>query len=251
MIDNQDIRHWYIYKITSPTDRIYIGKTTNFKKRKQSYSRVNKYQTLIHSSIKKYGIENHKFEVIDEFDGDFNYCDSKEMFWIRSFMSYNKRWSVSEYNYDKGLNCTDGGETGPVGNNKPKYSLRGKPLSEETKRKLSESRIQAYKNGMPHPSKGKKLSEERKIQIGLSKVGKRYNLGTRWTQEQKDHLAAQKESKAILQYDLNGNFIAEYRGVREASKKTGIGRNVINHSARGLLKRIDSRRKYIFKYKEQ
>lgn len=251
MIENQEIRHWYIYRITSPTDRIYIGKTTNFKKRKQSYSRVRKDQTLIHSSIKKYGIENHKFEVIDEFDGDVNYCDSKEMFWIRSFMSHNKRWSVSEYKYDKGLNCTDGGETGPVGSNKPKYALRGKPLSEETKKKLSESKKLAYKNGMINPNKGKKLSEERKKQIGLSKIGKKYNLGTRWTQEQKDNLAVKKESKAILQYNLEGDLIAEFRGVREASKKTGIARNVINHSARGLLKRIDSRRKYIFKYKGQ
>jgi group I intron endonuclease len=251
MIENQEIRHWYIYRITSPTDRIYIGKTTNFKKRKQSYSRVRKDQTLIHSSIKKYGIENHKFEVIDEFDGDVNYCDGKEMFWIRSYMSYNKKWSTSEYKYDKGLNCTDGGETGPVGKNGPKYALRGRPLSEETKRKLSESRIQAYKNGMQHPNKGKKLSEERKRQIGLSKIGKRYNLGTKWTQEQKDRLFAKKEKKAILQFDLEGNLVAEFEGVRQASKITGIARNVINHSARGLLKKIDSRRKYIFKYKEQ
>lgn len=251
MIENQSIKHWYIYKITSPTDRVYIGKTTNFKKRKQSYSRVGKNQTLIYSSIKKYGVENHKFEVIDEFDGDANYCDGKEIFWIRSFMSYNKKWSVSDIKYDKGLNCTHGGDTGPIGNNKPKYSLRGRPLSEETKRKLSEFRKEAYKNGLPHPTKGKKLSEERKKQIGLSKIGKRYNLGTRWTQEQKDRLASKKDSKAILQFDLEGNLVAEYRGVREASKKLGIARNVINHSARGLLKRIDSRRKYIFKYKEQ
>jgi len=251
MIDNQDIKHWYIYKITSPTNKVYIGKTNNFKKRKQSYSRVKKSQSLIYASINKYGFENHLFEIIDEFNGTADYCNGKEIFWIRSYMSYNKKWSTSEYRYCQGLNCTNGGDTGPVGNNKPKYSLRGRPLSEEAKRKLSEFRKEAYKNGLPHPNKGKKLSEERKRQIGLSKIGKKYNLGTRWTQEQKDRLAAKKDSKAILQFDLEGNFVAEYRGVRDASRKLGISRNVINHSARGLLKRIDRRRDYIFKYKEQ
>jgi group I intron endonuclease len=251
MIANQlDIRDWVIYKITSPSGRVYIGKTTNFKKRKGDYKRVKKEQILIYNSINKYGFDNHSFEIIDRFAGDLNYSDSKEMFWIRSFMSNNWRWVNSDYKYDKGLNSTDGGG-GILGNHAPKYSLRGRPLSEETKKKLSESRKLAYKNGMPHPNKGKKLSEERKKQIGLSKIGKKYNLGTRWTQEQKDNLAAKKESKEILQYDLKGNLIAEFRGVREASKKTGIARSVINHSARGLLKRIDSRRKYIFKYKEQ
>lgn len=251
MIDNQDIRDWVIYKITSPTDRVYIGKTANFNKRKQSYERVRKSQPLIYASIKKYGYENHKFEIIDRFSSDTNYSDGKEMFWIRSYMAHNKKWSTSEYCYDKGLNCTDGGDTGPVGNNKPKYSLRGRPLSEETKRKISESRKEAYRNGLPHPNKGRKYSEERKRQIGLSKIGNTYCRGRKLTQEQKDKIFEKKNKKPILQFDREGNLIAEFRGVREASKKTGIARNVINHSARGLLKRIDRRRDYIFKYKEQ
>ena len=55
-----------IYKITSPSNRIYIGQSKNIKKRYLSY----KYgkcsgQPKLKSSFNKYGFENHKFEIIE------------------------------------------------------------------------------------------------------------------------------------------------------------------------------------------
>lgn len=56
-----------IYKITSPTGRIYIGKTVDFVNRMTSYRNLNNHQQpLIHSSIAKYGWENHQVEVLEE-----------------------------------------------------------------------------------------------------------------------------------------------------------------------------------------
>jgi hypothetical protein len=46
MIENQNVRHWYIYKITSPADRIYIGKTTNFKKENNLIQELKKTKLL-------------------------------------------------------------------------------------------------------------------------------------------------------------------------------------------------------------
>ena len=244
-----DIRDWVIYKITSPSGRVYIGKTTNFKKRKQSYERVGKDQPLIYNSINKYGIENHTFEIIDEFKGDVWYSDGKEMFWIRSYMCNHWKWANSEYKYDKGMNSTDGGG-GIVGNHAPKYGLRGIPLKEETKRKLSERYKEKYKNGFKHPNLGKKYSEERKKQIGLSKIGNKNCLGKKWSEERKEEFSKKRKSKIILQFDLKGNFIAEYRSARFAERETKISRNVIRFLAEGKTWRIDKRRKYIFKYNE-
>jgi hypothetical protein len=119
-------------------------------------------------------------------------------------MAHNKKWSTSIYRYDKGLNCTDGGETGPIGKNGPKYALRGRPLSEETKKSFLKQERNYIKMGFRIPIKERNYLKKEKDRIGLSKIGKQYNLGTRWTQEQKDRLFAKKEKKAILQFDLEG-----------------------------------------------
>lgn len=46
------------------------------------------------------------------------------------------------------------------------------------------------------------------------------------------------KGKPILQYDLQGNFIAEYKSAQEASKKTGINHSSICASARGDIRQI-------------
>ena len=57
----------YIYKITSPSGKIYIGQTNDIEKRKINYEKLLcKAQRLLYSSIKKYGWDNHKLEVLLE-----------------------------------------------------------------------------------------------------------------------------------------------------------------------------------------
>ncbi len=55
-----------IYKITSPTKRVYIGQSVNIKKRFLSYKHLPSVikQSKVYKSLKKYGIDKHKFEVI-------------------------------------------------------------------------------------------------------------------------------------------------------------------------------------------
>lgn len=55
----------YVYMITSPSGRIYIGSTCNISKRWGIYKRYNcKGQIKIYNSFIKYGVNNHIFEVI-------------------------------------------------------------------------------------------------------------------------------------------------------------------------------------------
>ena len=57
----------YIYKITSPTNKIYIGQTWNLKKRVYQYSKIKcKTQPKLYASLKKYGWENHILKVVSE-----------------------------------------------------------------------------------------------------------------------------------------------------------------------------------------
>ena len=44
------------------------------------------------------------------------------------------------------------------------------------------------------------------------------------------------KSKPVIQYDLQGNFIAEYPSAHEASRQTGINRGSISSCCNGILK---------------
>lgn len=56
-----------IYKITSPTGKLYIGESSNLNIRCRRYLNPNKIkgQKAIYNSILKYGSESHKIEVLE------------------------------------------------------------------------------------------------------------------------------------------------------------------------------------------
>jgi group I intron endonuclease len=57
-----------IYKITSPSGKVYIGQSVNLKKRRREYSHLQscKNQKKLYVSLVKYGFSEHIFEVIEE-----------------------------------------------------------------------------------------------------------------------------------------------------------------------------------------
>jgi len=56
-----------IYKITSPSGKIYIGSSINIDKRIKYYSSGNcKGQIRLFNSIVKYGWNNHILEILEE-----------------------------------------------------------------------------------------------------------------------------------------------------------------------------------------
>jgi group I intron endonuclease len=61
-----------IYKITSPTGRVYIGEAKNLKNRCSYYINTNrvKNQRAIYNSLIKYSPENHSIEVVELCDVD-------------------------------------------------------------------------------------------------------------------------------------------------------------------------------------
>jgi len=61
------MKKYCIYKIISPSGKLYIGQTCNFSKRYNAYKTSNaKSQPKLNYSFLKYGIENHKFEIVIE-----------------------------------------------------------------------------------------------------------------------------------------------------------------------------------------
>ena len=56
-----------IYKITSPSGRIYIGQSRNINKRFTQYKRLAcEKQPRLYNSFIKYGINDHTFEIIEK-----------------------------------------------------------------------------------------------------------------------------------------------------------------------------------------
>lgn len=102
-----------IYKITSPTNKIYVGQSINIERRKRNYAGLNcKKQVKLYASLKKYGFDNHSFEIIEECEErDLN---KREKYWIKKLKLFNT---------SKGLNLSSGG-----------LNCR---VSEETKKKIS------------------------------------------------------------------------------------------------------------------
>lgn len=91
---------YYLYKITNPKGKIYIGCTKNIIKRFSDYRRYNcKKQKLLYNSLIKYKHETHKFEIILK---SKNNLFEKEQLFIEFFNS-------NHYLNEKGLNLYLGG----------------------------------------------------------------------------------------------------------------------------------------------
>lgn len=128
-----------IYKITNPKGKVYIGKSNNILKRYYKYKNIKCHKQIrIYNSLKKYGPENHEFEIIEEC-----FVDSlieKEIFYKEKFIK-DKGW-------DNALFCNiNDGESGP------------KIQSEQSNLKRSEA-LRGYWSNKIHPVKGKPLSKD-------------------------------------------------------------------------------------------
>jgi group I intron endonuclease len=130
-----------IYKITSPSGRVYIGQSTDIDYRERWYGRMyGKDQPKLHHSIKKYGWNLHLFEVIEECSIDL--LNERETYWKIYYLG------LVENNFSMVLFCN-------------LYDNGGGPLSEDTKQKMSKARI------------GHKDSEETKLKKSNSFKGRK------------------------------------------------------------------------------
>jgi group I intron endonuclease len=227
-----------IYKITNPNNKVYIGKSINIPLRFRTYKYLNcKEQTKLYNSLKKYGPENHKFEIIEE-------CLLEQ---LNEREIYYKQLELNKCNgnFKQVLFCE-------------LYDLGGGPRSEETKQKIS----QALHNHSRHyneevKKKMKKPKPEgfgdkiKQIRTGkpskLKNQTRSYkgrvspNKGNRYKHTEESIV---KKYKPILQYDLQENFIKEWPSIKEAKNVTLIKN--INLALRGSNKTAGG---YIWKYK--
>lgn len=147
----------HIYKTTNLINgKIYIGQTS---KNNENYFGSG---SIILKSIKKYGANNFSKETIEECDSKEK-LNEKEIYWIKFFNSTNKKIG---YNISNG---GDGGNLGVVVNKKISKSLKNSEwMIEHTKLMKGND----YRKGKQAPNKGISMTEEQKIKISKSKIGK-------------------------------------------------------------------------------
>jgi group I intron endonuclease len=208
-----------IYRITSPSGRVYIGQSINIPNRIKDYKSKQKIlsQTKLRNSFIKHGFENHLFDVLE-------YCDvealsEREVFYINKYESFS--------NKDIGLNLTVGGE-----------GSRGFKHSEASKKIISEKALVRKRNcsGVKNGFYGKKHTIEFTAKIKERATGKnnpRYGvkLSEETKQKIREKLTGRKlssERTALNKtYNLGKGFLILntengifYGNVREASESS-------------------------------
>jgi len=191
-----------IYKITNPKGKIYIGLSKDIDKRKKDYKYLKcNEQPKIYNSLKKYGWDNHIFDVLEECL--IEHLSENEIKWKKYYLElYNNNWNKVLFLslYDRG-----GGPKNKVHRNKISKALKGKPKSQEHKNNISNSKI------------GKKRCQN--FINNRANTYKNKIIGF-----------------PILQFDLNDNFIKEWESCKLASENLNIKKAAINMCLKGKHK---------------
>lgn len=206
-----------IYKITSPSGKIYIGQSANIKERISYYKnyRCNR-QPKLYASLKKYGFENHRIEIIHLLpsDAEYNVLIEYEILYIECY-----RLCGADM-----LNLTIGGEglKNPSDSTREKLrqASKGKTFSEESRKKglavrvangvSKETREKRSKSlmGRASPMKGKKHNPESCKKIGDIWRGKKQSrdhaekrakvwIGRKHTEESKHKMSVSAKGRKI------------------------------------------------------
>jgi group I intron endonuclease len=235
-----------IYKITNPKRKIYIGQSIHIEKRFDQYKyNITSQQTKLYNSLKKYGYENHIFEIIEECSLEF--LNEKETYWKQHYLNlFKNNWSKVLFH--------------------DLYDLGGGPKSEETIKKMK--KFQSNRT-TEHKNKISKSKQKPVLQYNLEgkfikewPSAKHYALknnlisssaitfclkkkspsayNSLWVYKTKNDFPLKINpvvrnyvTKPIIQYDLKGNFLKEWNSIKEASiflciKKQGICNNLKN-----------------------
>jgi group I intron endonuclease len=191
-----------IYKLTSPTGKVYIGQSHNVHKRHSYYRQLGcDRQPKLYASLKKHGFDAHSFEIITEFPPDVE----------KQIVSNYEMFCISQYK-EAGidlLNLTDGGEghVNPTDEARAKLSKinKGRVVSEEERIRLGnamrgkrhteemKAALSARFKGRVSPMLGKKQSDECKRKVSEFNKGRKRSAEAKANMSAAQFLRAEKE----------------------------------------------------------
>jgi len=229
-----------IYTITNIiNNKIYLGSASNSFYQRWGVHRYdlknNKHSNkYLQRAVNKHGIENFKFEILDECEPEF--CLSAEQWWINMLNVCNPKFG---YNL-----CAVAGNT------------YGRKASIEAKKKMSDSRkgkkfTEAHKLALSKAGKGKNAGEK---SPNWGKFGKESRVfGLKHTVETLKIISARSSginnprARAVNQFDKNGNFIKRWDYALLAAKEL-LGLNDGNNISSCCRGRLKTSGGFIWKY---
>lgn len=240
-----------IYKITSPTGKIYIGQSVNIKRRWVDHRSMPKSSkgNLLYNSFLSHGVDSHKFEILERCSKEK--LNERERYYIEKYDTFET---------EHGLNLTKGGDHAVLSKrtrDKISRAKKGKPIphligfkhSQDTKEKLAElakgntnwlgkNHSEETKEKLRQANLGKKLSEETIEKLRILSTGRKYPNRKKLTEE-----ARAKISKSQIGRKLNVPRTSIYYGV-------SMMKNRKSTSWRAVIK-INKKQKHIGLFKTE
>ncbi len=227
-----------IYKWTSPSGKSYIGQAINLKKREREFKRPNSIYTSKGSAIdnartKYKNFELWTYEVIEECEIDE--LNEREEYWIAYYDTHkhgynstdggdgNKGWVPSEaqtkhlqycQSIARANGCYDEWYSSDTLKQMTSERFKGRTWTEEQRQQISNS------------LKGNKLSEKHCEKMSRA-MKKKFQEG--W----QNYNRIEAISKRVGQYNLDGELIAEYPSIAQAS--IAMGRRKDDKNIRKVL----------------
>jgi len=186
-----------IYKITSPSGKVYIGQSTNIENRFNDYRHYTscRRQVRLYASLRKYGPKQHEFEIVEECPVE--QLNARERYWQDLLLVTG----------DHGLNCKLTGADDKTGQHSEasKYLMRQK------------------QGGANNPNYGKRGAETS-------------CFGRKRTDAEREVIKAYQATRGriVQQFDLNGNLVSEAR-IRDFAAQ-GHSQGNISSCCTGRLK---------------
>lgn len=211
-----------IYKITSPSGKVYIGQTRNPRLRINCYRTGHcKAQTKLYHSIMCHGWDAHTFEMIEECSIEM--LNEREIYWGLLHECLDR---------EKGLNCRLGGQSAHI--------------SDDTRKKIGEGH-----KGQIAWNKGMKYTDEQKATMKPlpdPKVQGAY-LSILYTGKSLEERVGSKERadeiRKNMSKGLTGTHLKpiictttgqRFNSIKEASDKMGINTKNISNVLNGWAK---------------
>lgn len=188
-----------IYIITSPTNKVYIGQSWALEQRLEQYKKLDCLkQRKIYASLKKHGVNTHKFEVILELREDISQTDLDT--WEEYF------YELYRANHEL-LNIRFPGSRGRH--------------SEETRQLFSKINKIRFSKPENNVFFGKKHSEESRRKMSLSHKGTTHSAAQKAAHTPKYSYNHYK-SKTTLRLSLDGEVIDEWGSMGYAAKSLNL-----------------------------
>lgn len=254
-----------IYKYTSPSGKVYIGQTTNETRRKREFLDIETSYAgdKINKAREKYGPENFTYEIISTISADTiedlcNLLDFSEQYYIEKYDSCNtgynlleggssfRNWKKTQEQVKKQrLSLIEYYKTHENPNAKKvlQYSLEGEFIKEWNSASEAETSL-GYMSG-----------NVSNVCRGLGKSA----MGYMWKYKEGNEIPSSIDScsakgtphkhTGLLQLDLEGNLIKEWKSNKEAAQALNIKSiSAISEVCRGKRKTAGG---FVWRYKDQ